>query len=358
MNWDLVNKIVEAVLYEGYILYPYRPSATKNQQRFTFGRVYPQAFSQAQGGSEPCYWQTQSLVKRSDAGRPPAITAHARFLQPLARDIGRLPEPLSTWIGEAPPAFELTPTLHIDERLYQAWQEVIEQAVPVGPLPLDELIGQTRLYPFTTPAAHQWEGIHDAAGRMVGVVVRRQAALAGRLALSVEPSGSDLYRLTATVGNLTPLAEPVRGTEDEALLMRTLTSTHLILIVEAGEFISLMDPPPPYAAAAAACRQQGGWPVLVGDAASGESDMLLASPIILYDYPEIAPESMGNLFDSTEIDELLMLRVLTLTDEEKQAMRQVDEQARQILQRSEALSAEHLLRLHGVLRDLHPGPAG
>jgi hydrogenase maturation protease len=81
---------------------------------------------------------------------------------------------------------------------------------------------------------------------------------------------------------------------------------------------------------------------------------MLSSPIILYDYPQVAPESAGDLFDSTEIDEILTLRILTLTDEEKREMRSVDERARAILERTETLPAEQLMKLHGAVRGLRP----
>jgi hydrogenase maturation protease len=86
----------------------------------------------------------------------------------------------------------------------------------------------------------------------------------------------------------------------------------------------------------------------------GERDAMLSSPIILYDYPQIAPESPGNLFDGTEIDEILALRILTLTDDEKREMQHADARSRQILERTEALPAEHFMKLHGVLRGLRP----
>lgn len=79
---------------------------------------------------------------------------------------------------------------------------------------------------------------------------------------------------------------------------------------------------------------------------------MLSSPIILYDYPQIAPESSGDLFDGTEIDEILSLRILTMTEEEKREMRQSDQRTRQILERTENMSAEQFMKLHGVLREL------
>ena len=84
----------------------------------------------------------------------------------------------------------------------------------------------------------------------------------------------------------------------------------------------------------------------------GQNDTMLASPIILYDYPQIAPESAGDLFDGTEIDEILSLRIMTMTDEEKREMRGSDERARQMLERTEAMPAEQFMKLHGALRGL------
>jgi len=90
------------------------------------------------------------------------------------------------------------------------------------------------------------------------------------------------------------------------------------------------------------------WPVLAGK--KGRTDRLLASPIILYDYPEIAAESRADSCDATEIDEILLLRVLTLSDAEKREISGGDPRARAILARAEALSQDELLRLHGRLR--------
>jgi hydrogenase maturation protease len=81
---------------------------------------------------------------------------------------------------------------------------------------------------------------------------------------------------------------------------------------------------------------------------------MLSSPIILYDHPQIAPESAGNLFDSTEIDEILSLRILTLTEDEKREMRQSDDRTRGILERTENMPEEQFMKLHGILRGLTP----
>ncbi len=124
----------------------------------------------------------------------------------------------------------------------------------------------------------------------------------------------------------------------------------MILSTSGGQFVSLLDPPEELREAAAGCENRGLWPVLVGE--EGQRDAMLCSPIILYDYPQIAPESPGALFDGTEIDEILTLRILTLTDEEKLAMGEADERTREILQRTESMPPEQFMKMHGILRSL------
>ena len=98
----LIDKIADAVLYEGYILYPYRASSPKNQERFTFGRVYPRAYSLAQQGAEPFAMQTECLLRGN--GGIPGVNIRLRFLHPMARTIGLL----------SSPAFELPNNVSLD----------------------------------------------------------------------------------------------------------------------------------------------------------------------------------------------------------------------------------------------------
>ena len=112
-----------------------------------------------------------------------------------------------------------------------------------------------------------------------------------------------------------------------------------------GGFVSLTDPPERLRAAAEACDNVGVWPILVGE--PGSADTMLCSPIILEDHPRIAPESPGDLYDGGEIDGLLTLSIMSLTDEEKAEIRAGDPRARAILERTESLSRDELMRLHG-----------
>jgi hypothetical protein len=329
MNAALVDQVVAAVLYEGYILYPYRASSRKNRQRFTFGRVYPEAYSRAQDGAEPFTMQTQCLARGPSA----ALEISVRFLQPMWREV------LVDGV--------VAPEAEVDGKRMQTWQEAVEREVRAPEWTVRQLIASPRNHEFSFPASETHEpGISD------GVEIRRrQEAISGVVEIAAEAVEGDVARITVRVVNRTPLPEAAIADQD-AVLMRTFASTHTILHVRNGEFISLLETPPEHAVAAAACKNVGVWPVLVGDEAKRERDTMLSSPIILYDYPEIAPESSGDLFDGAEIDEILTLRILTMTDAEKHEMRHVDERARRILERTETLGAEDLMRMHGAMREM------
>jgi hypothetical protein len=162
------------------------------------------------------------------------------------------------------------------------------------------------------------------------------------MAIQAAPIAPGLMRLTVEVRNLTPF--PPGGSREDALRL-TFCSTHTLLDAREGRFVSLTDPPPKLIGAAAACRNEGTWPVFVGD--PGDESTMLSSPIILEDHPRIAPESQGDLFDGGEIDQMLVLNILTLTDEERAEMAASDPRAREILERTEALTPDQLMQLHG-----------
>ena len=174
---------------------------------------------------------------------------------------------------------------------------------------------------------------------------------AARLELACTEVAEGLRRITVKILNHTPFNQTDASSRDEAL-MRSLVSTHTLLGVRDGEFVSLTDPPDAWRAQASACRNIGAWPVLVGE--KMERDTVLSSPIILPDYPQLAPESPGDLFDSTEIDEILTLRIMTLTDDEKRTAAGTDVRVRDLLARTESLAREQLMNLHGTMRGLRP----
>jgi hydrogenase maturation protease len=221
----------------------------------------------------------------------------------------------------------------------QVWLEAIEREVKLGPVSL------------SAPIKHRQEFTFPSARTIDGTTVRRNEMICGRIELEMHEVDRAVSKITVRIFNETPVPAD-RVETPEAVIMRTFASTHTVLHATGGEFISLLDPDPQHENAAKACRNIGCWPVLVGDEAKHDHDTMLSSPIILYDYPKVAAESAGDLFDSTEIDEILSLRVKTMTDEEKLEMRNIDEHARRILERTEKLSAEHFMQMHGTLREV------
>lgn len=350
MNFDRVEKIAEAVLYEGYMLYPYRPSSVKNQQRWNFGVLCPPSWSQHENGSDPWMMQTECLVKAALDAR---LTVKVRFLQLVERTIGRLRNPGQELPPHQTPEFDVIEHLEISGRVYRPWQEAVEREQLSVAMSLDSLASQpaaTLLF----PAGQEIEYLRDDHGVAIAVIVRRWQTLNGSVEfgvspLSTAPNGEQVARVTVRVRNFTPFSPEPNGGR-EAALPFSLLSAHTILGVERGEFISLLDPEAEFESFAADCQNIGTWPVLAGDGA----EVILSSPIILYDHPQIAEESAGNLFDSTEIDEILSLRILTLSDEEKREMRQSDQRTREILERTEMMPQEQFMKLHGVLRGLTP----
>jgi hydrogenase maturation protease len=239
--------------------------------------------------------------------------------------------------------------LSVDTEVHHTWDEAVERTIDAQ-MQLGELFDSPRTVIFEFPSSSEIVDLRNSVGKLVGRIRKTQWAIAGRIQLSVERlHRADLSRLTVEVVNATPYGP---ANAREAALPSSFASAHTILGVRDGEFISLLDPPEDLREAAAGCQNVGVYPVLVGE--PGEHDVLLSSPIILYDYPQIAPESAGDFFDATEMDEMLTLRVMTLTDAEKNEMRNSDNRVRELLERTEATAREQLSRTHGVVHSLHP----
>jgi hypothetical protein len=274
-----VEQMASAVLYEGFLLYPYRLSSVKNRHRWNFGVLYPEPFGGLIG--ERATAQTECLLQ---AGHGANLDVKVRFLQLV----------------------DGTP---------------VEQEMLATDLSMAKL----------THLPHNSDFSHSS--------------VEATLEIRATQRGAGLFQVTARISNLGRFD----GEDRDEALARSLLSAHVILTARVGRFISLIDPAEPFQAAAAQCRNVGLWPVL----ASRDDAQVLSAPIILYDHPRIAPQSPGNLFDGTEIDEILTLRIRTLTDDEKREMGATDARARAMLERSEALTRDELSRLHAPM---HRGP--
>ncbi len=270
-----LDQIARAVLYEGYALYPYRPSALKNQRRFAFGAIYPRAWAERTG--EPCFLRVELVASGAEA----RVAIAVRYLRLDAGGGGR------------------------------------EQTVELPVRGLD---------PAATLLRVERDGI--------SLVVETRAV----------DAGDGLVRISVEIHNVTELAHALTR---ESVMDVVPASTHVVVELEGGTLYSAIDPPEHAIAATAACRSTGLYPVLVGSA-------VLASPIILADQPEIAPESPGDFFDGTEMDEMLTLRVLTLTEAEQREAAAADPKIAALIERTLRLGVAATAKLHGVVRTVWP----
>jgi hypothetical protein len=335
--FELARKVADAVLYEGYLLYPYRASAAKNQARWQFGVLMPRRWSE-HGPDEPWATQTECLLEPEEAT---TVRVLVRFLHVQAKSVEAVDVEAGT--------FHEVPALPVDGSELVPWDEATEQEVAVE-APLRRLLAGELATPFERPGGRRVEPVHSAAGRLAGRTVRCRWPVMGTVRLSAErlegPYG--LVRLRLVVENASAWHDP---RADRAVALRhSLVAAHSLLGVDQGVFLSLLDPPEWAKPAAETCQNLRTWPVLIGE--EGRRDAMLSSPIILYDHPTIAPESPGDLFDSTEIDEILTLRTMALTEDEKREARATDERAAAIIDRVDSMPPELLERLHGAVRYL------
>lgn len=325
-SWDRARAIADAVLYEGYLLYPYRASSAKNQSRWQFGVLGPPGASDA-GIGENDNLSAQFLVDGDSE-----LTLVVRFLQLQHRSAERD-------IGGG--TFEPVDELISGSQSWVTWDEAVERELSFGPFALTDLM-QPRTLGVEVAEGSDSENVDG------GRLIRTRSAIRADLTVAVERD-ADLYRVNVAVRNTGAAAADKNGA-----IATSLIGTHIVAEVVGAEFISLLEPPDSATGAVSRLIQHRCFPVLAGQ--PGELDLLLISPIILYDHPEIAEQSEGALYDSTEIDEILTLRVMTMTDEEKAQARATDPLAAAIIDRCDSMSPEALQQLHGVLRNPHaPG---
>jgi hypothetical protein len=337
--------VADAVLLEGYALYPYRRSSLKNQLRWQFGVLVPRRFSEA-GGGEPWWMQTECLVE-GDA--PVTLEGRLRFLRLRRR---RVDVPTDHGSGGADDDGELRPveSVEVNGQLLVAWDEgeicEVDFTHPI------EITGQAeQVIEFDLPGDVSTEELRTD-GVLAARVTHTRAPLAGKLLITVEPVAAQepLCRLHIRIENRTAWESP--STSRDQALTASCLGVHLLLALPADRFLSLVDAPEWAEPATKACRNIRLHPVLACE--PGRRDLVLSAPIILSDHPAVAPESPGDLFDATEIDEILTLRTLTLTDDEKRQARATDPRVAALIDRVDGAPPELLQQLHGVFRAPHP----
>jgi hypothetical protein len=287
-----IEDLVRSLLFEGYALYPYTPGV-KNATPTPFGIVYPPAYAEAQ----PAAFSMLRLEAVLEGGPDARLTGTALFLQAT---------------GER--------------------HEATERSLELGPVTLAELARGVLREGFSFP-------IDD------GVELR------GRVAMRAEPLSPRLARLRLCVHNDTEMpGDPAEVSRGEAL-RHSLISTHPLLEVDGGRFVSPLEREGAEGEAALASEPVNTFPVLVGD----DDAAVLGAAIVVPDHPELAPESLGNLFDNTEIEEALLLHVHALSDDERAEISDQDPAVREMIERAEATTGEEIMGLHGRLTYTEPG---
>ncbi|MDT7645923.1 MAG: hypothetical protein QOC75_2923 [Pseudonocardiales bacterium] len=337
------RSVADAVLYEGYLLYPYRRSSEKNRVRWQFGVLAPRAWIEARGpvresvaGSVDAWRQrTECLL---EAGASARLRVLVRFMLAQRRSVQQ---------RGADGEFVEVDELEVGGERHLTFDEAVPHELEVA-VELGALAERAHTELCTVAGAEETEPLGDAR------VVRTRQPVSARLHLSIPdaPAPFALRLLRVEIENAVT-DQPVDAPRAE-VLRRCLIATHSLLSMSDGDFVSLLDPPAWAAAAARRCTNLHTFPVLAGE--GGRRDVLLSSPIIMYDHPRVAPESPGDLFDACEIDEILSLRTLTLTEQERREARATDPRARAILDRVDGLPKELFARLHGAVRSLHPVP--
>ncbi|MGQ0464916.1 MAG: hypothetical protein ACT4QG_06310 [Sporichthyaceae bacterium] len=295
--------VADAVLYEGYVLYPYRASSAKNRARWQFGVLMPPAYV-AVDPSERSACRTEVVLEPAPGA---VLHVQVRFLHAIRRTGGSGPD----------------------------WDETVERQIAFAV----DVADPDREHRFA----------FDAEDRIEDGVRRVTRALAGSVTLTTTelPGPYGALRVSAVVRN----CGLGGGADRDEALGGALIAAHTLLAVDGGRFLSCTDPPEWARPVVAACANEGTWPVLAGPPDRPDA-VVLSSPIVLADHPAIAPESPSDLYDSCEIDEILTLRTMTLTEAEKAEARATDPRAAAVLDHVDSLPPEHLDRLHGALRYL------
>ncbi|MFA3872970.1 hypothetical protein ABS735_04655 [Streptomyces sp. MMCC 100] len=361
---EQLSAVADAILYEGYLLYPYRRSSPKNRVRWQFGVLFPRDWAELDlpvvpgisGAADSWYQQTECLVRTR---RPDAVVrVRVRYLQWQHKQVeeavpGEPYRPVASLRTDGG-----TTHLTFDEAVPHEHEIVV---------PLSDLMGREYVFPVGAPDGEEIEPLPGGDGR----VVRRRVAVQAATGMLAEQVADGLYRLRIRTENTSPAPDP--GAARSETLRNALIATHTLIGGDGVRFVSLIDPPEGLGQYARECQNAFTFPVLggrpatagrhsqsAGDTGAGDGhtgNAMLSAPIILSDHPQVAPESPGDLHDAAEIDEILTLRTLLLSDEEKREARATDPRAAQILDRVEAMPPEVLTRLHGAIRSLSPAPS-
>ncbi|TDE24949.1 hypothetical protein [Actinomadura sp. 6K520] len=299
---DRVRAIADVVLYEGHRLWPSRRSAPGKGRRWTVGGVYPRPYADLAG--DPWTVCAEFLME----GSPEAdVEVTLRFLHAVHRQA----------MDGGVPVDEVS----AGGATHETRQEAREREITSGRVSVARLLRSPVRVPVAVAAGTDEEELGGGAR-----FTRLWHRVDGTVEISAAEAGDGVVRLRIEVGNTG------RGEDRDEAVHAGMMCAHVVARARGGAFVSPGDPPERLAGAAAECASDGLWPVLAG--APGCYDTVLAAPVVLYDWPQVAPE--GSPFDGGEAGRLLVLGVLSLSEEERREMAAADPRVAEFLERCAA----------------------
>lgn len=337
LNKDcIVDNLTRTLLYEGYSLFPYHRSAIKNQKPIPFGVVYPHDYHSCNEHAH-AEMVTDCIV---DGNKNSEININVRFLHLIKTEI------FSKEKENFVPVYEL----NLNGELYQSGWQTIERKISKGNLTITSPTKEMETLPFNFENEFESILLKNENGEITGKKITSILPVEGAVVIKAIPMENmgNAFRIIVFINNNTPVINAQNISRDE-IFRQSFLSTNTILNVENGEFISLQNPGEKWKDLIDECKNKDTWPILI----DGSNTTLLSSPIIVYDYPKINPKSKGDLFDSLEIEEALMLHFSVMSDEEKEKIAQSDEKLRSMLNKVSQVTPDEIISLHGGFSEVH-----
>ncbi|MDQ3554878.1 MAG: hypothetical protein M3395_10810, partial [Chloroflexota bacterium] len=231
VGFEVAERVADAVLYEGYLLYPYRASSSKNQVRWQFGVVAPRDHVES-GGSETWQMQTDCLVEPGDPGaalaEAPSLHVRVRFLHLQARTVEKA-------LDAAGDGFEAVDSLEVKGEQVLPWEEAVEERIDLPVVDLRSLVDATRSFPLEISGGSDIDVVRDGADAIIGRIVRTRWPIAGVVHMEAEEVDGFL-RARIRIENLSALSE-VDAPGRDAALRFSLLSAHTLLAIGGGSFV-------------------------------------------------------------------------------------------------------------------------
>ncbi|MDQ6843719.1 MAG: hypothetical protein M3Z92_05095 [Bacteroidota bacterium] len=333
---DILENLTRTLLYEGYSLFPYHRNAIKNQKPIPFGVVYPADYN-AFNMHAHSEMHTDCIVT-GDGDL--MINVTVRFLHLKKTEVFQINAGADSDENNFSPIYEIS----VNGELYQAGWQTIERKINSGDLRIGQLVDNPKTLSISFDKVFKSKFIWDLNGEITGKQIISILPIEGTVTIKAIPveNMENAYRVIVFITNSTPVENANEISRDE-ISRQSFLSTNTILNTTTGEFISLQNPGEKWVSIIEQCQNKGTWPILIDE----NNKTLLSSPIIVYDYPKINPRSNGDLFDSLEIEEALILHFSVMSDEEKNKIAQSDEKLRSMLNKVGQVTPNEIINLHG-----------